>query len=66
MSVALNKQIKRSPENKHRLQHPIRTSWGKMVSRGMRVKEPVTKYTVKPQPVQKTGGRGVTGRHVGV
>lgn len=42
--------------------HRLNTSWGRLVSRGMREVEPITEYTVKPQPVQKTGGRGVDGK----
>ena len=57
----MQKKIKRSPNRAHELPEPIKTSWGRMVSRGMIAKDPPTEYTAKPQEVQKTGGRGVHG-----
>ncbi|XP_067934691.1 large ribosomal subunit protein uL2m-like [Watersipora subatra] len=58
----LQTKIKRSPQNKHELPEPKKTSWGRMVSRGMIPREQPTEYTTKPLAIQKTGGRGVTGR----
>ena len=60
-SIVLAKKIKRPPQRKADLPEPIKTSWGRMVTRGMIPKETPTEYTTRPLAVQKTGGRGVDG-----
>lgn len=62
VSAVCNWKWKRSPNKAHELPEPIKTSLGRLVSRGMVPKDPPTGYTAKPIKVVKTGGRGVTGR----
>lgn len=64
ISASLQKKIKRSPNNKYELPEPIKTSWGRMVSRGMLPKELPSKYTVEGVPIKKTGGRGIHGKYI--
>lgn len=61
-SPVLQKKIRRSPKTRHDLPEPIKTSWGRMVSRGMVPREIPTQYTTEPLAVNKTGGRGVDGK----
>lgn len=61
VSAVCNWKWKRSPNKAHELPEPIKTSLGRLVSRGMVPKDPPTGYTAKPIKVVKTGGRGVTG-----